>query len=842
MKAWSLTPNEVLKELHSSKDGLSQEEADRRIEKEEIKKSEGFADIFLKEVTEPMILLLLFIGVLYSFWGGLIDALTIFIVITILVIVEVWNEFNTKKIINSLKDLSSPTVIAIRNGVNVEIKKNTLVKGDVILLKSGNKVPADCRVLEANSLEVDESILTGESFPVEKKIEKISEETPVFERRNMVYAGTLIVNGSGKAVVVEVGSKTEIERIQRLSSEIKEPRTFIQLLMKKLVKIVLLISIIASFSVTVLAILEGQNIQKTILTGLSLAFATIPEELPIVIVIMLAVTAYTLTKRKLFVKNLRGLETLAGVTVIATDKTGTITQGRMSLEEVYTEGKLKKFSEFKSKELEKILEIGASVNDAVELENGWSGDPVDVEMQRLSKPKTKLERQFPLENGVLSQIRFNDKRFVFVKGAPEIILEKSRLVNGKKISDKEKRKVKKAIESMTEKGLRVIGFAYREIKSKEKERSEVEKNLNFVGLAGFIDPPRVEVKNAISNVEKAGVKVVMITGDHPLTAKTLAEKVGLKGGLITGSEIDDLSDEELVKKTSETSVYARITPEQKLRIVNALKKAGETIAMTGDGVNDALALKAADVGIALGKGSDVAKEASDIVLVDNDFSIIVEAIRQARKAFDNMQKGIKYYLACKTALILIFILPILFAIPLPLAPIQIILMELFMDLAASSAFVYEPEEEKLMNEKPKKLENFLDFKSELDIIKGGLSLFLAVSIVYFASLWSGASVAQARTGALFTWLLTHVLLAFNMKSNATLSKAWNNNKIVLLWAGAVFTVIAFLAFFKPSEFFISAISSREWVLVFACSIVFSFWIEISKIMKSLTLVIGFKKV
>ncbi len=831
MNAWNLTPEEVLRELNSRQEGLSWEEAKKRVEKEEVKKSGGFIEIFLKEVTEPMILLLLFIGVLYSFWGGLIDALTIFIIITILVLVEVWNEFNAKKIINSLKELSSSTSIVIRSGVNVEVKRDEIVRGDVVLLKAGNRIPADCRLLEANSLEIDESILTGESFSVEKNIEKINGEAPVSERINMVYSGTLVVNGIGKAVAVEIGSKTEVGRIQKLSGEIKEPRTFIQLLMKKLVKMVLLISIAASFTVTVLAILEGQNIQKMILTGFSLAFATIPEELPIVIVMMLAVTAYTLTKRKLFVKNLRGLETLAGITVIATDKTGTITQGRMSLEEVYVDDEIKKFDDFRSEGIEKILEIGASINYAVKLENGWSGDPIDVEMQGLSKPKTTLERQFPLEGGVLSQIRFNEKRFVFVKGAPERILEKSGFINGKKKTAGKEEKVKKAIESMTEKGLRVIGFAYREI-GKEVERNEVEKNLDFAGLAGFIDPPRPEVANSIASAEKAGVKIVMITGDHPLTAMALAEKVGLKGGFITGAEIDGLSEEEFLKKTGKIRVYARINPEQKLRIVNALKQEGGIVAMTGDGVNDALALKAADVGIALGKGSDIAKEASDIVLVDNDFSTIIEAVRQARKAFDNMQKGIKYYLACKTALILIFILPILFAIPLPLAPIQIILMELFMDLAASSAYIYEPEEKDLMIEKPKKLENFLDFGNKIDIIKGSLSLFLAVSVVYFASLWSGATIIQAQTGALFTWLLAHVLLALNMKSKSSLSKTWNNNKIVLFWAAGVFMVITLLALFNPPELFISKINTVEWFLILASAMVFTFWMEAVKKLKA----------
>jgi Ca2+-transporting ATPase len=830
MNAWSLTPEQVLKELNSRESGLSEEEAGKRIEKEVIQKKNGFVKIFFKEITEPMILLLLFIGVLYSLWGGFIDALTIFIVIAILVLVEVWNEFNTKKIINSLKELSSPSVIVVRNGSNIEIKTSELVKGDIILLKTGNRIPADCRLVEANSLEVNESILTGESFPVDKSVEKVEDETPLSERSSMVYSGSITVNGTGKAVAVGVGRNTEMGRIGKLAEEVKEPRTFLQLLMKKLVKIVLLISILASSSVTIIAILEGQNVQKMILTGFSLAFATIPEELPIVIVIMLAVTAYTLTKRKMFVKKLRGLETLAGVTVIATDKTGTITQGRMSLEEIYTDGSVKKFNEkMKTKTIERLLEIGASVNDAVKLENGYNGDPIDIAMLELSKPGTKLEKQFPLENGVLSQVRSNKSKYIFVKGSPEKILEKSGFVNGKKKTAQEEKKIKKVIEQMTEKGLRVIGFAEREIK-KIGDRSEIEKNLDFVGLAGFIDPPRLEVKNSIENAEKAGIKVVMITGDHPLTAEALAEKVGIKGGVITGSELDGMSDEELENRMEKTKVYARINPEQKLRIINALRKT-EIVAMTGDGVNDALALKAADVGIALGSGSDIAKEASDIVLVENDFSIIIEAVRLARKSFDNTQKGIKYYLACKTALILIFILPILLSVPLPLAPIQIIFMELFMDLAASSAYIYEPEEENLMKEKPRKLENFLDFENKIDIVKGSLSLFIAVSFVYFFTLSNGASVLQAQTSALFTWLLTHVLLALNMKSKTSLSKTWRDNKIILFWAAGVAIALVLLTIFTPPELFVVSITISEWILVLIASFVSTFWMEVVKTFK-----------
>ena len=837
MEAWSLTGASVLKKLGSSKKGLSFEDAKRRIEKPESKKNEGFLDIFIKEVTEPMILLLIFIGVLYSVWGGLIDALTIFIVIAILVFVEVWNEFNAKKIIDSLKDFSAPTAIVVREGVNLEVKREFVVSGDIVLLKAGNRVPADCRLLEADLLEVDESALTGESFPVSKSVNQVDAKTQLSERRCMAYAGTLVVKGQGLGVAVDVGSKTEVGKIEKLSGEVKPPKTFIQLLMKKLVKIVLFISIFASVSVTVLGILEGQNLERMILTGFSLAFATIPEELPIVVVIMLAVTAYNLTKRRLFVKKLRGLETLAGVTVIATDKTGTITQGRMKLEEVYAGGKLKRFDDrVRDKNIEMILEIGATVNDAVKLEKGWRGDPIDVEMLGLGKVETRLEKEFPFEGGVMSQLRRNGSGLVlFVKGAPEKILEKSSFVNGVKKTAEENRKIKNAIENMTGRGLRVIGFAVKKV----KKGFDGLDRLDFIGAAGFADPPRPEVRDAILESDKAGVRVVMITGDHPLTAKVLAEKVGIKGGVVIGSDVDRWTDEELGKKVEENAIYARITPEQKLRIVNALKKS-EVVAMTGDGVNDALALKAANVGIAFGSGSDVAKEASDIVLIDNDFSTIVEAVRQARKAFDNMQKGIKYYLACKTALILIFILPILLSVPLPLAPIQIILMELFMDLAASSAYVYEPEEDRIMNEKPKKLENFFDFESKMDVIKGSLSLFLAVSTVYFGSLYFGASVVQAQTGALFAWLLTHVLLAFNMKSKASLAKTWNNNRIVLFWAAGVLIVISLLAYFNPQELFVSSISGFEWILIAASAIVFTFWLEVDKKIRSSANVVGFK--
>ena len=658
-----------------------------------------------------MILLLLVTGILYSVWGGLSDALTIFFVIFTLVGVEILNERRAQKAIAHLRTLAEPTASVRRSGRIIEIPVEQLVPGDVILLGAGRHVPADARLIEAYGLMADESLLTGESVPVEKEAElTLAQDVPLAERRNLVYAGATITRGRGTAVVVATGMITELGQVASLTREIKPPPTPLQETMRELTRWMVWVAL--GFSVVVPLsgwLLSGQPLRQMLLIGLSLAFATIPEEGPIIITMVLALGAYRLSRERAIVKNLRAIEALGAITVIATDKTGTLTENRMEVKQLYPQALASK-----------LLEVGTVCNDATEDGERFKGDPLEVALLSAARQAGldvgALRRACPLHDEFtfdnvrkrMSVVCQRDGRlWIAAKGAPEAILSLSigrETADGQQpLTEADRQALLATAAQMAHEGLRVIALAEKTLRDGRPGQDQAESELNFVGLAGLADPPRPEVREAIAECRMAGIRPIMITGDHPLTARAIAGQVGLDGEarLLTGVELDALSDERLEEIVGQVSLYARTTPQHKLRIVRALRQRGERVAVTGDGTNDAPALVAADIGIAMGEtGSDVARASSDIVLADDNFRTIIRAVEEGRILFANLSKGLRYYLACKVALVLATLLPVLLRVPVPFAPIQIILMELFMDLAASATFVAEPGEPGLMRRPP----------------------------------------------------------------------------------------------------------------------------------------------
>ncbi len=817
-----------------------------------------FLAILKEEITEPMILLLIAVGVIYSVLGSITDALTIIAVIIILVLVEVWNEYRAKRSIAALKKLAPPTTLVLRNGQLREVQTAFLVPGDVISLKTGQRVPADARLLSSFGLAVNEASLTGESFPVAKDADAVlPSETRVTEQVNMVFAGTVINRGQAKALITATGVNTEVGRVAGLAKAAKEPKTPLQLSMKQLSKSLVWIALFFCVLVPVLGFLRGLPLEQMILTGLALAFAVIPEELPIIITMVLGVGAYSLSRKNALVKRLRAAETLGSVTVIATDKTGTITENKMRIEHLYFDGKTVEAQSFKENERE-ALKTALLASDAIRDLTGntvLSNPMAQAILEQIKQGKIdvqKLVKEWILKD----ELSFDNKRklasyvyqygsslVVLSSGAPENILAKSTkiLTKGKEaeITEASRQEVMESMVEMAQSGERLLAFSYRRLPAASKpEKTDLEQNLVFVGIVGFIDPPRKEVKGAIRTCQEAGIKVVMITGDHPETARAIASQVGINSAyVLTGSEISKMKDEELKQALKETFVFARVTPEDKLRLVRLFRENGEVVAVTGDGINDAPALKEAHIGVSMGiRGTDVAKETADMVLTDDNFATIETAVNAGRKLFSNLRKGVRYYLACKVALVASFLLPIALGVPLPFAPIQIIVLELFMDLAASATFVAEPEERGIMNKPPvDPKEKFMNRSMLRGISMGALSLFAAVTTNFLLIWYLTQNLQQAQTLAFATWMLGHILLALNFRSEKEplVKLGFFSNKVMIMWAVlAIATLVVGTSLPVVHDALkITYLSLPDWGLVIVVSFVATFWIELKKILQ-----------
>jgi len=865
-KPWAATKEEVLESTRSNPmAGLSSSEAQKRFmgsgSNRLVKPREvSLLGVFWEEVREPMILLLLFVGVVYSIIGSSRDAITIFIVIIALVFTEILTEYRAKKAIIALRKLAPPSTPVLRDGTVKRMAAFDVVAGDVIILEVGERVPADGRVIDSLGLEADESPLTGESLAVAKEDKPIPPETPLAERNNMVYTGTTITRGRGKMVVTATSMQTELGRITGLVLEAKEPKTPLQLAMKQLTGLLVWVAVSFSVLIPVIGVIEGKDYKTMILTGLSLSFATIPEELPIIITMVLGVGALSLSRKHVLIRRLRAAETLGSVTVIVTDKTGTITENRMTLASISTiEPKNAEHPGEKFTEQEKlVLRIGAMTSSIHEENEAGVGDPLEIALVKAARSygamndeslaKLHPVREFSFDNQrkMMSVVFSGDgETLVYAKGAPEAILARSTsmLRGGKEMikTPADEGFVSKQVEAMAAGALRVIAFGYLKTRpGAALTQDDAEDGLVFAGMAGFDDPPREGVSEALKITKQAGIRTIVVSGDHPLTVKKVAAEVGLDSGkVVTGAELEKMEDTALKETLKSVSLYARTNPEQKLRIVKALQEMDEIVAVTGDGINDAPALKTADIGIAMGEtGTEVARETAGMVLTDDSFNSVAQGVREGRKIFDNLKKGVTYYLSVKVALISSFV-PLALGIELPFAPIQIILLELFMDLAASATFVAEPIEPGAMSLPPRgRKAKFVDRAMITKLGIGAGSLAAAVLVNYLVT-WYGNTTLMpadrlvlAQTMAFVTWLIGHIFLAMTMRSERT--PIWKqgifSNKVMLIWAaaGIAFLVIATNVSAIHPAIKVTALDAREWAMAFAVPFVAIFWQELRK--------------
>lgn len=735
-----------------------------------------FWAIAAEEITEPMIVLLLVVGVVYSLWGGLGDAITIFVVILLLVAAEVVNEFRAKRAIAALERLSAPKARVRRAGKVITTDTETVVPGDVLILVPGTRLAADARLGRAVNLSVDESPLTGESLPAEKSV------------GDVVYAGTVVMAGEGDAEATATGSATRLGQMAAQLGTVKPPKTPLQVAMQSLAGKLLWVAVFFATVIPLIGLARGGDLRLMILTGLSLAFAIIPEELPIIITMVLGLGAYRLSRQNFLVKRLRAAETLGDATVILTDKTGTLTEGRMQVAAVWPK-------EQEREVLQAALgTVSPEVPDALEQAVLERAKAIGLalpqgEILRLRYPGDGRRSKAALWRHSDGSLRAH------LTGAPEEVFARCREVSAA---------LRTQFESETAQGRRVIAVATRVIGAQAEDRplEELEQGLDLAGLMSLADPPRAGVKATLAQVADAGIRTLMVTGDHPATAAAIAREVGIAADrVLTGEELDRLDDVVLAQAVREVSVFARTTPQHKYRLVTALQKNGEVVAVTGDGVNDALALKAADVGIAMGiKGTDVAKEAAQAVLADDNYATLARGVFEGRHFFDNLRKGVNYYLAVKVGLIAIFLLPVLAGLPLPFSPIQIIVLEMFMDLAASAGFVAEPAEADIARRRPRRSATALIGGAAVRTIlfKGGL-LFAAVMAAYAWAHWRGLSPAAVQTCAFAAWMVGHVALAFISRSDRDWIVRYGlfSNRVMNVWAAAAITFLLLATYVSP---------------------------------------------
>lgn len=700
--------------------------------------------IALEVVKEPMFLLLLSCSVLYILLGDYHEGLILLSTILIIIFITFYQYQKTEKALDALKKLSSPRVLVIRDGVEKRIPGREVVPGDLMILNEGDRVGADGIVIKSQNLTVDESLLTGESLPVQKS--SYAEQS---DQSGQVYSGTLVTQGKGISVVKETGMNTQFGKIGASLQRIEPDQTRLQKEMKVLIRILFLIGLGLSIIVVLAFYFEKGNFIQSLLNGLAAAMAILPEEFPVVLTVFLALGAWRLSKINVLTRKPSAIESLGSATVLCSDKTGTITQNKMRVTQVYNLEANIPVTDFDVNR----ANVYSLLRAAALACNQDSIDPMDkaiLECFDSLEPGQGLlhllVKEYPLSKDLLAMtmVRQNgDSIFASSKGAPEAIFALC------KMSFEQRQKYISIVNEMADKGYRILGVASAQVPSGNMPQNQMDFDFHFEGLLALEDPIRAEVPEAVRFCKSAGIKVIMITGDFPTTARSIGSQIGLSHGgeILTGEKIKEMTDEQLSTIISSVNIFARVIPEQKLRIVKALQRNGEVVAMTGDGVNDAPALKAADIGISMGKkGTDVAREASSMVLLDDNFASIVSSIRSGRKIFDNLQKAMSYIMAIHVPIVGLTLLPAFFSnIPLILMPLHIVFMEMLIDPSCSIAFEYEQEEKNVMSRKPRNPnEKFFGADKILWSIGKGVMLLAMVLIVYFLTLGEGHTEGETR--------------------------------------------------------------------------------------------------
>lgn len=811
-------------------------------------KKRSIMKIVMEVFQEPMFILLVTAGSVYLMLGSTEEAFLLLGFVFVIIGITIYQENKTENALDALRKMSSPRALVIRDGKQKRIPGVEVVPKDIIILKEGDRIPADAELLWARNMSVDESLLTGESVPVRKnpsgEKEKTSSGTET-ERFSWIFSGSLVVQGQGVAMVVTTGINTEMGKIGKALESIKDERTPLQDQTRKIVKSVFGVVTVLFFVIILFYGIVKGNWIEGILSGITLAMALLPEEFPVVLTIFLALGAWRISKEKALTRKISAVETLGSSTVLCVDKTGTLTKNKMTVKEIYTEGEnfdVKGSEDRLPSKFHEIIEYGilASEEDPF--------DPMDKAIQELGKKtlantrhihtKWTLLEEYPLTRRLLAISHVwkredgtdHDGYVVSAKGAAESICDLCHL------DPNECRKIATLVDSMAENGLRVIAVAKSDFEKSDLPSSQHDFDFKFLGLIGLADPIRSTVPPAIRECYNAGIRVVMITGDYPATAKNIARDIGLKNyeEIMTGSELEKMGYEELRRRIKTVNIFARVAPEQKLFIVNALKSNGEIVAMTGDGVNDAPALKSAHIGVAMGeRGTDVARESAGIVLLNDDFSTIVKAVRLGRRICDNLKKAMAYIVSVHIPIAGVSFFPVLFGWPIVLYPVHIVFLELVIDPACTMVFEAEKEEANTMKRPPRDPGRPL-FGSKilfLSVLQGFFSL-LAVTAIFMMALYSGQSEEEARTLAFITLIMSNISLIL-------VNRSWTKTMISYMFVGnksligvvVIAVMFLFMALYIPAlqRIFHFGFMHREDILISLVFGIFSvIWFEALK--------------
>ena len=872
-----MTTDEVLSKLDSDQKGISSMQAKERLSQHGPNQLESTTKpsplkIFIGKFKDYMVLVLIFAAIISFIAGETTNAYVILGIVVLVAIIGFVQEYKAEKAMEALREMVAPEADVIRDGQMSTIPAADLVPGDVVFLEAGDKVPADGRILEVTSLQVIESSLTGESMPVEKLVQTLPEDMALADRKNMVFMGTIISQGNCRAIVTATGLGTELGRISGLmKQEQAEPPLKIKL--QQLAKRQALLVMVISAIVFILMFSRGLPVIDALIASIALAVAGIPEALPFIVTLALAFGTQAMAKKNAIIRRLPEVETLGSTTVICTDKTGTLTTGEMTLREIRTYRKIEVTGagydpsgqfisqgaklEPTEEDLARILKIGVHANNsAIERANGgWRvvGDPTEGALIVAAKKAGILDKikdsssrfiEYPFDSERMRMTTVDEVHkegyIVSMKGAPEVVLShctKTTTPNGTKtLTEEDRRSILADADDMAENALRVLALAWKPISNNDPVEVDcIESGLIFAGLTGMMDPPRKEVPEAIRVSKMAGIRTVMITGDHRLTARAIGKELGIGNGeVIEGVQLDRMSSEDLREHIDDVSVFARVTAEHKVRIVEALKARGHIVAMTGDGVNDAPALTAADIGVAMGRtGTEVTKEASDMVIADDNFATIVSAIEEGRRIFDNIRKGTSYLLSVSFAELATIFFAVALGFPLPLLAAQILWINVVAEEFPAIGLALEPSHSDIMKRKPRDPKESMPSRPLMIYTLGIAAAIVAGTLgMYIITLQSNPDLSYARTVAFVGLGFFTVYNAYSSRSLQESVFRMNplGNKTLLMGIAASILAILAVVYIPFMQFIFETrpLSSESWILILTTGLVVVLAAEVMK--------------
>ena len=863
MKDWyQKDEQEILKELNVTKEGLTAGQAEQLLlEKGENVLKEGkkksVLAVFAEQFCDLLVVILIAAAVISMFSGNVESTIVIVAVIILNAVLGTVQHEKAKKSLESLKSLSSPSAKVIRGGQKIQIPSANVVPGDILLLEAGDMVAADGRILNNYSLQVNESSLTGESTNVDKEEGTIDGEMPLADRTNMVYSGSLVTYGRAMVVVTGTGMDTEIGKIASLMNATKEKKTPLQVSLDQFSGRLAAVIMVICAIVFALSLYRKMPVLDSLMFAVALAVAAIPEALSSIVTIVQAMGTQKMARENAIIKELKAVESLGCVSVICSDKTGTLTQNKMTVQEIYTDGRI-----FRPEELDLheqlhryILYDSILTNDSAIVDGKGIGDPTEyalLEMARKVSVSDDVLRTMMLR---LEEIPFDSDRklmstkyelhgvpTILTKGAVDVLLDRTTHIRTseeiREFTEADREEINRQNMEFSRNGLRVLAFAYKEVEDGHVLSLKTENGFTFLGLVSMVDPPRVESKEAVSDARRAGIRPVMITGDHKITATAIAKQIGIfsEGDLaVTGAELDGMSDQELDEKITKISVYARVSPENKIRIVDAWQRRGSIVSMTGDGVNDAPALKKADIGVAMGiTGTEVSKDAASMILADDNFATIIKAVANGRNVYRNIKNAIQFLLSGNTAGILSVLYTSIMALPVPFAPVHLLFINLLTDSLPAIAIGMEPADKDLLSQKPRDPKEGIltkEFMMKL-FLQGGLIAVCTMTAFHLGLNQGGAAVAS--TMAFCTLTLARLFHGFNCRSSHSIFRigfSGNWYSLGAFLAGVVLLSLVMFVPFLEKLFSVTALTGGQIGLVYLLAVIPTVIIQMTKVIR-----------